>query len=70
MICHRNHVGDLPQSVLDSLPENQGHPVRHLCAGCAYLAGQTTAATDWRARVERLEEENRALRAELARRRA
>jgi hypothetical protein len=38
-ICERDHTGDVPQHVLDVLPKNQGHPVRHRCAACAYLAG-------------------------------
>src|SRR5438445_11614927 len=38
-LCERDHAGDVPKQVLDALPENQGHPVRHRCAACAYLAG-------------------------------
>ena len=38
-ICERDHAGEVPQHVLDALPENQGHPVRHRCAACAYEHG-------------------------------
>jgi hypothetical protein len=45
-ICARDHTGEVPQHVLDALPENQGHPVRHRCAACAYEAGMNEAAED------------------------
>lgn len=63
-ICTLDHTGDLPQALLEALPENQGHPVRHRCAACAYLAGMNEAAADIRflvARVAELERENEAL---------
>ena len=68
-ICERDHTGELPQEVLDALPENQGHPVRHRCAACAYAAGMNEAAADVAnlvARVNELTNENEQLRAEIA----
>lgn len=65
-ICERNHTGELPQHVLDALPENQGHPVRHRCAACAYEAGMNEAAEDIKKLVEQvkaLTEENTRLKA-------
>ena len=70
-ICERDHAGEIPQHVLDALPENQGHPVRHRCAACAYEAGMNEAAADIAKLVEQvktLTEENAALRSELAHR--
>lgn len=54
----------MPQEVLDSLPENQGHPVRHRCAACAYEAGLNEASADIKALIEQvrvLTEENERL---------
>lgn len=55
-VCELDHLGDLPQALLDSLPENQGHPVRHRCAACAYLAGLSEGAADIKRLVERVRE--------------
>jgi len=69
--CERDHVGEIPQHVLDALPENQGHPVRHRCAACAFEAGMNETAGDIKKLVEQvkaLAEENEKLKAELARR--
>lgn len=63
-LCEQDHTGEIPQEVLDSLPENQGHPVRHRCAACAYQAGMNEAAEDVRQlvdQVRRLTEENERL---------
>lgn len=57
-VCQHDHVGDVPQAVLDSLPENQGHPVRHRCAACAYAAGLNEAAADVKALMERIKQVN------------
>jgi len=68
-ICERDHSGELPQAVLDTLPENQGHPVRHRCAACAYAAGMNEAAADVArlvAQIAELTSENGRLRADLA----
>jgi len=75
-ICNRDHTGELPQSVLDALPEYQGHPVRHRCAACAYAAGVKEAAADvgkltdkineLTTEIERLRAENADLRKEAA----
>jgi hypothetical protein len=70
-ICERDHAGEIPQHILDSLPENQGHPVRHRCAACAYEAGLNEAAEDIQKLVDQvkaLTEGNAALKSELARR--
>lgn len=69
VICEHDHIGDVPQAVLDSLPENQGSPVRHRCAACAYAAGLKEGARDAETlaiRVRELTEENERLRAEVA----
>lgn len=69
--CERDHVGMVPQHVLDALPENQGHPVRHRCAACAFEAGMNESAEDIKKLVEQIKElmdENKKLKAELARR--
>ena len=68
-ICERDHAGEVPQHVLDALPENQGQPVRHRCAACAYEAGMNEAAEDIKKLVQQvkvLTEENEQLKAELA----
>ena len=67
-ICERDHAGEVPQDLLDSLPENQGHPVRHRCAACAYAAGMNESAADVKQlvdQVKRLTDENAKLKAEL-----
>lgn len=64
-VCALDHIGDLPQSLLDSLPENQGHPVRHRCAACAYLAGLNECREDIQrlvAQIANLHQENARLR--------
>jgi hypothetical protein len=71
VICERDHAGEVPQHVLDALPENQGHPVRHRCAACAYDASMNEAAEDVKKLVQQvkaLTEENERLKTELARR--
>lgn len=55
-ICNLSHVGEVPKELLESLPENQGHPVRHRCAACAYIAGLNEAAKDIADLVERIRE--------------
>jgi outer membrane murein-binding lipoprotein Lpp len=63
-ICERDHTGEVPQHVLDALPENQGHPVRHRCAACAYESGMNEAAEDIKnlvAQVRQLTQENERL---------
>lgn len=65
--CSLDHVGDLPQALLDTLPENQGHPVRHRCAACAYLAGLNECREDIRRLVDAiasLRDENARLKGE------
>ncbi len=68
-ICELDHTGELPQELVETLPLNQGHPVRHRCAACAYAAGLQEGAKDAGAlavRVRELTEENEQLRAKLA----
>ncbi|MEZ4361601.1 MAG: hypothetical protein R3B48_15550 [Kofleriaceae bacterium] len=60
-ICTLDHTGEVPQHLLDSLPINQGAPVRHRCAACAYKAGKLESAQQIDklvAQVEHLRKEN------------
>ncbi len=71
VICERDHTGEIPQHVLDALPENQGHPVRHRCAACAFEVGRNEAAEEVRKLAEQLKaltEENTALKAQVVQR--
>lgn len=64
-ICTRDHTGEVPQRLLDTLPVNQGAPVRHRCAACAYKAGKLESAEQIDklvAQVEHLRRENARLR--------
>jgi hypothetical protein len=63
--CTLDHAGDVPQALLDTLPVNQGHPVRHRCAACAYKAGKLESVQDIEklvAQVNQLRQENKRLR--------
>lgn len=67
-ICAEDHTGDLPQKLIESLPEYQGHPVRHRCAGCSYIAGLNEAQEDIArlvGQIQQLTAENEKLRAKL-----
>src|SRR5690349_8824537 len=64
-ICTLDHTGEVPQQLLDTLPVNQGAPVRHRCAACAYKAGKLESKQELEklvAQVERLRQENARLR--------
>ncbi len=39
MACDRDHTGEIPNAVIDALPESQRGTWRHACAACAYLLG-------------------------------
>ncbi len=65
VVCTRDHAGDVPRAVLETLPVNQGHPVRHRCAACAYEAGRLESVQEIEklaAHIEQLTQENRGLR--------
>jgi hypothetical protein len=67
-ICDIDHVGEVPQVVIESLPFTEAHPFRHRCSGCAYAAGLNAAidSIEEPELVKMLRGENAQLRAELA----
>jgi hypothetical protein len=70
-ICARDHVGELPLELIETLPFTEKHPVRHRCAACAYAAGLNEAAADIGglvAQVRKLTDENERLQLELKQR--
>jgi len=68
-ICDIDHSGEVPQSLIESLPFREAHPFRHRCAACAFVEGLSANGIEIAKlgqQVKELTEENERLRAELA----
>jgi len=50
--CTKDHTGEMPQEVIDKLPESQSAPLRHRCAACAYLIGLEHGAQDMLVQIQ------------------
>jgi hypothetical protein len=57
-VCSRDHVGEVPKELIESLPMTERHPYKHRCAACAYEAGMNEAQADMAGLMETIKNLN------------